>query len=127
LDLEERSEGIKADDWAACHCLATDGGVEEFDCRVGGNHILCRPGVVSRGKNTHIQSPKRKVVFRLGGLLEIMYSGPARATPWRSDADADILKKCWWSEGEGGGKEMVGDAEANWDGAPRNESVIKTK
>jgi hypothetical protein len=48
--------------------------------------------------------------------------GPAHVTPWRSDSDEGTLKKCWWwSEGEGGGK----DAEANWDGTPRNESVIK--
>ena len=89
-------------------------------------HSKSQQNLPHKGKNTHIQSPKQKVVFGLGGLLEIIYSGLACATLWRSDADEDILKKCWWwSKGEGGGKEMVEDAEVNWDGAPKNKSVIK--
>ena len=59
-------------------------------------------------------------------MLEIIYSGLACATLWRSDADEDILKKWWWGlEGEGGGREMVGDAEANWDDAQIYTLVIK--
>jgi len=40
--------------------------------------------------------------------------------------DEDILKNWWWGlEGEGGGREMVGDAEANWDDAHKYTLVIK--